>query len=52
MEYTGNASILVDGEGREVKWQFVDNLNKQQQAEGLHLETGCEKHISNGESKR
>ena len=45
-------STLVDGDGGEVKWQFIDNLHKQQQAEGLPFGNKLRKHISNGESKR
>lgn len=44
--------ILVDGEGGEVKWNFIDNLHKLQQAEGLHLGNKLRKaHIEWGKQK-
>ena len=33
----GSYGIIVDGDGRKIMWQYIEELHKLQQTEGLHL---------------
>lgn len=46
-EYFWRKKVLKDGEGNFIKWQFIENLGRLQDDEGLHLENKLRKRHPN-----